>query len=160
RNRHHALARQPRGAPLREGAPRPLGPPQVSGGDEETAAEQQEPQREAAKPEPALRRHGARGAEQRQPGDEPEPGAGRRREDDDGIGWMHRCRLPSRRSPLPASGERETSPPLVGDDQPTRHAPKARKPDLHDSTRSTQANRRSAAPAAGAAASVEAAPAA
>ena len=153
-DRRHALARQPRCAPLRERPPGPLGPAQMRRGGEQSAGDQGEGEGIAGKAEPSLCGHKTEQAEEREPHEQPKPRTRGRREQDDGVGWMHGVRLPHRRRqpvPLPIMPKtrlrHDGEGGRCGTRGDMRDAGHLRGHDRHhrESTRSTQANRRSAA---------------
>ena len=89
RDRQHALTRQPGRAPLRERAPGSRGPAEMGGGGEEAGGDEGKSKAKPGEPEGAVRRQPAyrcAKCEQRQ---QPIARAGRRGEENDGIGWVH-----------------------------------------------------------------------
>ncbi len=124
RNRPHALARQPRAAPLGEGAPRPLGMAEMEGRGEEARRDAAEREAQPDDADPAVRRDqpGKRiGRQQRQ---QPVPRPRRGGEEDDRISRAHRrtppawVRPPSRPPPFQGGGDRcGASLPLKGGGQ-------------------------------------------
>ena len=93
-DRRHALAAEPRAAPLAERAPGPLRMAEMEGRGDQAGRDQDQRQAKADHSEPSTRRQQPQAAIKAEPEQQAVPGPRRGGEEDDRFSWMHATVLP------------------------------------------------------------------